>query len=184
MLTELKDIKQEFFAYRNGMLADTLRDAGDTHKIIFGLNVPQIKAIADRVEKSAEIAQQLWNNDTSRESRLAAPMVYPADKFTKETAQKWIDSLINIEETDILCHRLLCMTDYAEDMVYELANSEDDTKQYCGYRLAINIIMRNKLKDYEKIETITVPSENDSDRIILLKKFILEEIEFRKENGN
>ena len=180
MITELKDIKQEFFAYRNGMLADTLRDAGDSHKIIFGLNIPQIKAIADRVEKSADIAQQLWDNDTSRESRLAAPMVYPADKFSKATAEEWIASLINIEEADILCHRLLCLTDYAEDMIYELAESDNEMRKYCGYRLAINVIMRNKLQDYNKISELLVPSDKDSDRIILLKKSIAEEIEFKK----
>lgn len=184
MLTDLKDIKQEFFAYRNGMLADTLRDAGDTHKIIFGLNIPQIKAIADRIEKSADIAQQLWDNDTSRESRLAAPMVYPADKFSKKTALKWIDSLINIEETDILCHRLLCLTDYAEELVYELIASKDEAKIYCGFRLVINIIMRNRLQDYAKIASAAVPEENDSDRITLLKKSILDEIELRKESRN
>ena len=43
---ELKDIKQQFFTYRNGMLADRLREAGDCHKVIFGLNLPQIVDIA------------------------------------------------------------------------------------------------------------------------------------------
>lgn len=36
----IAEIKKEFFTYRNGMLADTLRRYGMPHKVIFGLEVP------------------------------------------------------------------------------------------------------------------------------------------------
>ena len=57
---ELKDIKQQFFTYRNGMLADRLREAGDCHKVIFGLNLPQIVDIARMAGCNKALAEELF----------------------------------------------------------------------------------------------------------------------------
>ena len=43
---DLQSIKKDFFVFRNGIVADTLRKAGMPHKVIFGLQIPQIAAIA------------------------------------------------------------------------------------------------------------------------------------------
>lgn len=151
---ELKDIKQQFFAYRNGMLADRLRSAGDVHKTIFGLNLPQIVQIAQLVGTNAELAEQLWANDTNRESRLIAPMIYPVESFSKERAQAWIASVENTEVADILCHRLLRYTDYAEDLYQELSHESSELVRYVALRLALNLLLSGRIRNKEILSEI------------------------------
>ena len=38
----LKEIKHQFMAFRNGIVADALRKAGYDYKVIFGLQLPQL----------------------------------------------------------------------------------------------------------------------------------------------
>ena len=83
---EMQTVKRHFFAMRNGIIADTLRRAGSPFKIIFGLNLPQLMDIAESTPHSAELATRLWNNSSTRESMLLAPMIYPRDKFDADTA--------------------------------------------------------------------------------------------------
>ena len=136
---ELKDIKQQFFTYRNGMLADRLREAGDCHRVIFGLNVPQIVEIARMAGSDKALAEQLWANDTTRESRLIAPMIYPREEMTAGTARAWIAAVENTEVADILCHRLLRYLDFALGLSEEHAEAESDLQRYVALRLALNL---------------------------------------------
>lgn len=144
---ELKDVKQQFFAYRNGMLADRLREAGDGHSVIFGLNLPQIVDIAKQIGADRELSEQLWANDTTRESRLIAPMIYPVAEFSKETAKNWIDAVENTEVADVLCHRLLKYTAYAETLCSEYSEKDNDLLRYLAYRLALNLLVIDKVND-------------------------------------
>lgn len=64
-------------AMRNGIVGDIYRRAGiDCYKIIFGLNLPQMREIACDYEKDAELAAALWNDKTVRESRLLSTWLY------------------------------------------------------------------------------------------------------------
>ena len=66
--------------YRNGIIADTLRSAGWTHSVIFGLNLPQITDIArQQPAPDVDLALELWNDRNVRESRLITPFLLPKD---------------------------------------------------------------------------------------------------------
>lgn len=134
-----KNIRHEFFVYRNGILADTLKNAGDTHKLIFGLNLPQIVNIANNIAPNEDVAMELWNSTESRECRLIAPMLYPIDKFNEETALKWISEVENTEIADNLCHKLLRKTTFASDLC-ERFTCGSDIERYTALRLAINLL--------------------------------------------
>lgn len=159
----LKNIKQQFFVYRNGIIADKLREAGDTHKIIFGLNLPQITDIAKRYHQSAVLAQSLWDNTTTRESQLTAPMLYPKNEFSVDVAHKWISEIPTREVADILCHKLLKYLDFAEDIVYEYSNSDSLMMQYLSLRLANNLIVSGKCKNISKIKSLAETKIGSSD---------------------
>lgn len=75
---KLKEIKALFMTYRNGIIADTLRSAGWTHSVIFGLNLPQITDIArQQPAPDVDLALELWNDRNVRESRLITPFLLP-----------------------------------------------------------------------------------------------------------
>ncbi|MDE7410604.1 MAG: DNA alkylation repair protein [Paramuribaculum sp.] len=141
---EIQQIKRDFFALRNGVITDTLRKAGSPYKIIFGLNIPQIKEIAQRLGIRNDLAVSLWNNQSTRESMLLAPMLYAPTQFSREMAITWIDESPSTECLDILCHSLLRHTPYAFNLAINLANDTDSPlRRYAGYRILWHYINTN-----------------------------------------
>ena len=141
-----KSIRKEFFAHRNGVVADALRHAGDPHQVIMGCQLADVIAIASRYEKSVSLAQTLWEDFQHRECRLAAPMLYPVEEFTMETAIEWCQSMESVEIADVLCHRLLRHLDYAPRLWETLRESQKTLVRYCGYRLLLNLLLMNRIE--------------------------------------
>ena len=106
-------IKNQFFAYRNGIVAQTLRDAGDPHPRIFGLQLPQIAAIAREIGFDEVKARQLWADRDCRESRLLACYLFDPETLEEEDAMALATDVITREEADILAWRLLRRLPYA-----------------------------------------------------------------------
>lgn len=140
--SEMQNIKRRFFALRNGVIADRLRRVGDVHRVIFGLTLPQLVEVAQASGQNPELADVLWANATTRESRLLAPMVMPAEEFNFDKAHVWIESLQNAEEADILCHRLLRHCHFAAELVVEYIESGQPMMRYLALRLAFNLIYK------------------------------------------
>jgi len=137
---EMQTVKRHFFAMRNGVIADTLRRGGSPFKIIFGLNLPQIVEIAQSTPHSAELAQKLWSNSSTRESMLIAPMLYPREDFNLNIALEWTSQIPTTEVADILCHRLLRHVPFSLELAHILCDSKEDLKRYTGLRLFFNIV--------------------------------------------
>ena len=149
----IKNIKQQFFAYRNGMLADTLRKAGDPHKMIFGLNLPQIMQIAAETGKNKVLATALWTDEYGcRESRLLAPMLMPSQEFTIDEAMEWCSGVECVEVADVLCHRLLRGTDFAYKLAQLLcSDAKDAMEKYVALRLIANLLSLGKIEDKAEV---------------------------------
>lgn len=98
------------YAYRNGMVADALRKGGIPHKVIFGLNLPQLSAIAAEVKEAHSveecdmIGRELWSTGDSREGRLLACWLMSTDTDV-EGALELALSTRSREEDDILGFR-------------------------------------------------------------------------------
>lgn len=150
----MQNIKRRMFALRNGVIADVLRRAGDPHRIIFGLNLPQLVEIATLTGPDAALAEALFANDTTRESRLLAPMLMPHENFGHDDAIRWATALVCTEEADILCHRLLRHCDFAPQLGVELLDSDSPLVQYCALRLLFNLLNMRRLTP-ERIMEIT-----------------------------
>ena len=74
----LRDIRKEFFAFRNGIIADKLRKANDPHPVIMGCLLTDIVTITRGMKDSiadddrlVTLAEELWSDTNSRECRLA-----------------------------------------------------------------------------------------------------------------
>ena len=95
-------------AYRNGIVADTLRSAGMTcYNVIFGLNVPQLAHIAGTIEPDMALARKLWADRGVRESRLLAAYLFPVAEVGFDEAEALINDAQTQEEADMLVFRLL-----------------------------------------------------------------------------
>lgn len=145
----IQDIKQKLFAYRNGVVADSLRKSGDPHHIIFGLLLPQLSEISLQIGKDKTLASELWRQSTSRECRLLAPMIYPPEELTIDEGKMLISEAVNKEEINILCFKLLSRTSLAQDLAKDLiqCSSENETFAYAAPRLILNLLTQGKIRD-------------------------------------
>ena len=141
-----QNIKKEFFAYRNGIIVEQLRAAGDPHTMIMGCQLADVIAITSRYEKNATLAQELWDDEKHRECRMAATMLYPTQEFKMETALAWCQSVESIEIADVLCHRLLRHLHYAVELWKQLLACDKKLVRYTAWRLLLNLIIMNKVE--------------------------------------
>lgn len=176
-----REIRKEFFAFRNGIVADKLRKAGDPHSIIMGCLLVDVQGIVQRqreaiddVETLKTLALELWNDTNSRECRLAAPMLYPAESMTLEMALQWCRTVETVEVADNLCHKLLRHIAEADALFRQLIADERPLVKYTGYRLLLNLLMLGKIQPNASLRTI-VENENEPSLSHLLKD-ILEEL--------
>ncbi len=180
----LRGIRKEFFAFRNGIVADTLRKAGDPHTMIMGCLLVDISGIATRfgeaigeAEQRAAIASELWSDTNSRECRLAAPMLYPADMMTLELAVKWCEAVETVEVADNLCHKLMRKIPDADTLFRQLIAQDKPLVRYTGYRLLLNLLLLGKVQPNDSLKAIV---ESDAEQaqqpLKSLLKDILEEL--------
>lgn len=149
-----QDIRKEFFAYRNGIVAEQLRAAGDPHTMIMGCQLVDVIAIAKRYEENAELAQELWDDVNHRECRMAATMLYPIEDFKKETALAWCENVESVEIADVLCHRLLRHLPYANELWQQLLRCDKMLTRHIAWRLLLNLLIMNKIEKTDELRAM------------------------------
>lgn len=108
----ISDIKKELRASMNGILSARMREAGMPFRLIFGVELPRLRSIADECQQDAALACQLWNQDI-RETKLLAIMLMPAETFTPELANEWAETMVSAEEAQVMAMLLLPGTHHA-----------------------------------------------------------------------
>lgn len=127
---KLREIRQRMYALRNGIVADALRKGGIPHKVILGLQLPQLSGIARELGRDRELGEKLWADTASREARLLACYVLPPESVTEEEAMRMASGLMSREEADILAFRLLRYIGFASALRDRLAPSPLPLERY------------------------------------------------------
>lgn len=141
---DMQGVKRRFFAFRNGVMGDMLRRAGDKHRIIFGLNLPQLKEIAAVYGHNILLAGELWGDCHVRESRLLAPMLVDERNFSDNDVREWLEHTpYTTEEADILCHFLLRKLSFADKLIEEYKDDANSWLRYVALRLCFSIVSQN-----------------------------------------
>ena len=177
----LRETRKEFFAFRNGIVADKLRKAGNPHSVIMGCLLVDVQAIAQRLREAIHdtetlkaLAQELWADTNSRECRLAAPMLYPAKEMSLEEALQWCQTVETVEIADNLCHKLLRHLSYADNLFRQLVTDEKPLVKYTGYRLLLNLLLSGKVQATVQLKA-AIEAEQPQSLLASLLKDILEE---------
>ena len=181
----LREIRKEFFAFRNGIVADKLRKAGDPHSMIMGCLLVDVVGIAQRARETvgdkgqlAAIASELWRDTNSRECRLAAPILYPAEAMNLEQALQWCRTVETVEIADNLCHKLLRHIPDADALFRQLVSDENPLIRYTGYRLLLNLLLLGKVHPTPSLRAIVeVQTATATPYLNQLLKDILEELD-------
>ena len=163
-------LRREFFAFRNGIVAEKLRSAGDPHTAIMGCLLVDLTNIARQArdtiadnEQLAALAQELWDNTHSRECRLTAPMLYPVDRMNLGKALEWCESVETVEVADNLCHKLLRHLPEADTLFRHLIAQERTLTKYTGYRLLLNLLRTGKAQPSPALKAIIINEANGAE---------------------
>lgn len=113
---KLNEIHQKFFSFRNGIVAKAFHDAGSPYQRVFGLQLPQIAAIAREAGYDFALARQLLCERECRESRLLAFYLFDPALVSEDEAVGMADDVQTNEEADILAWRLLRRLPYAASL--------------------------------------------------------------------
>lgn len=154
----MQRVKRRFFAMRNGALAAQMDAHGKKYKINFGLNIPQISEIARdfipggteleglKAFDQVEFARLLRANDSTRESMLIAPMLFPPEALTEAEARSWMMAVATPEVADVLMLKLLRNYSEAPALLSVLEDAGvTELQKYAGLRLLLNLLQIGRL---------------------------------------
>ncbi len=135
----VKEIKQSFRQYMDGVIAQSLRDKGLKYKIIWGVSQLHLREMAREYEPDAELAKLLWESDV-RECKLLATMLMPKAEFKADEAEKWMSEVKNQELAEMLCFNLLQHCEFSATLAHKWITSDDELKQIAGYNLIARLL--------------------------------------------
>ena len=145
----VREIKGKLRLFMNGVLSQSLREKGLKYRLIFGVELPRLKAIAADYEPNHDLAQALWKEDI-RECKILAAYLQPADSFDSELADFWMESVNNTELADYLCMALLRHLPYASQKAFQWMASENRMEAYTGFRLMAHLFSIHGTKMNER----------------------------------
>lgn len=141
----LRDIKAELRSAMNGIAAARIRESGMGYKLVFGVELPRLQAIAADFQPDTRLAQALWHEDI-RECKLLATMLYPTEAFTADLADIWTDSL-HMEQAEVaqlLVMNLLAHQPYASEKAFAWMASDRPMQQLLGFLLITRLFMQGR----------------------------------------
>lgn len=137
----VRELKQEFHALMNGPVSQALRERGLGYRVIFGVELPRLAALAAERPKDHALAAALWKENV-RECRLMAPMVQPVERFSSELANVWVDDMHYTEEAEVCTMYLFQHLPYAPTQAFAWVAAEGLWPQVCGYLTLSRLFMR------------------------------------------
>jgi 3-methyladenine DNA glycosylase AlkD len=168
---QIAEIRRTIRLSMNGVVSDQMTNNGIRYKKNYGVSVPRIKEIAKKYTPNHDLAQRLWSLQI-RETMILATLLEPTDKFSIETASKWLESFNQIEIIEQSCMNLFSKLPFATKLVSDLIQSENTWFQITGYILAARTL--DKFNAYETIEIIEKAVQSSyTDELHLYKSIAL-----------
>ncbi|MBR0046067.1 MAG: DNA alkylation repair protein [Bacteroidaceae bacterium] len=147
----INDIKKELHANMNGVASAHARQTED-YRVNWGVELPRVRNIADEIAENCiqrnlsqrELAQALWKEST-RECKILACMLMPADEFDEEVCDIWAESIHTEEIATMFCLFLMQRLRYASTKAYEWMAREERMLQTCGFLTLCHLMRKYEL---------------------------------------
>ena len=147
MKEKLKEIKQSFRLYMNGVTAQSLRDKGVNYHLNWGASLQHLQEMAGEykdltTEEKTELASLLWKENI-RECKILATMLMPADNFPADLAMLWVEQTPTQEVAELAAMHLYQHLPYAKDMALQLIAQPYEMAQLQGYCILARLFSNN-----------------------------------------
>lgn len=164
----VKQIKQSFRRYMNGVAAASMREKGLQYKVNWGISLPNLRDIASNYTPDVALAQQLWS-EQSRECRILATMLMPPLCLNEDVAKQWVDGVDTVELAEQLSFNLLQHIPFGLDVAKESLSSQNPMAQLCAIHLLSRLLSTKKVepKDIDQSTKQTVDKLQSSNNLSL-----------------
>ena len=159
MQEKLKEIKQSFRLYMNGVTAQSLRDKGVNYHLNWGVSLQHLQEMAAEIKedltKKAQsessdpfftlhsslftLSSLLWKENI-RECKILATMLMPADTFPADLAMLWVEQTPTQEIAELAAMNLYQHLPYAKDMALQLIAQPYEMAQLQGYCIMARLL--------------------------------------------
>ena len=149
MQEKLKEIKQSFRLYMNGVTAQSLRDKGVNYHLNWGVSLQHLQEMAAEIKAEGhtpaefhELSILLWKENI-RECKILATMLMPADTFPADLAMLWVEQTPTQEIAELAAMNLYQHLPYAKDMALQLIAQPYEMAQLQGYCILARLFSNN-----------------------------------------
>ena len=125
----------------NGVLSAQMRQAKMPYKLVFGVELPRLQAIAAEFACNRELAQALWNENI-RECKILATLLMPRDEMCPEIADIWVDEMPTAEIAQICTMHLLSQETWSAELAFQWIATNNTMRQLCGFLIIARLLQR------------------------------------------
>lgn len=143
---KLKEIKLSFRLLMSGPTAQSMRDKGVGYKLNWGIQVPQLRTMAQSYGKDRDLAIALWKEDI-RECKILATLIMPVGEMPREIADIWMEQTTTQELAELCAMNLYQYLDDAPTIAFEWIASGKELYQLCGFHILSRLFRRGEGPD-------------------------------------
>jgi len=169
----INDIKKELRANMNGVASAHARQTED-YRVNWGVELPRLANISDEIANNwlsipsrdisqRALAQALWNEST-RECKILACMLMPADEFDEEVCDIWAEGIRTEEMATMFCLYLMPRLPYASIKAFEWIAREEKLLQNCGYLTLCHLMRKHPFSEEAEEEFLDQASASLDNR--------------------
>lgn len=136
---KVAEIKRLIFLSMNGVVSESIERKGVFYKKNFGVSLYRLKQIAEKFEKDALLAAQLWNLHY-RETMILAVFLQPIDKFSLEKAMEWSNEIQTLELAEIASKYLFSKVIFSENFATKKLADEASLQLAIGFLTLAEIV--------------------------------------------
>lgn len=148
-----KEIRSRFRTRMDGVVSQNMREKGSEYRVNWGISLMHIKDLAQDYAPNLHVALELWK-DNVRESKIMALMLMPAEEFTPDLADVWIETMPNKEIAEHAAMLLFQNVSYAPELAFRLIAQEEKLRQILGYNILSRLIGQGQIPDVRGLEEL------------------------------
>jgi len=182
-----KEILKELKSLSDPKAVEGMASFGINPNNTYGVSIPQIRAIAKRVGKNHELAQELWNSGI-HEARILAGMVDDPEMVANKQMDSWVRDFDSWDVCDQCCSNLFGETEFAYKKAFEWSSKEEEFVKRAGFvMMAVLAVHDKEAKDEEFVKFLPLIKEKSVDERNFVRKAVnwaLRQIGKRNRNLN
>lgn len=113
-----------------------------------GISMPELKALAKRLGKDHDLAQELWGTGV-HEARILAGLVAEPARTDRALMESWAREFDSWDVCDQVCSCLFSRTEYAYAVVPDWTRAEEEFVRRAGYVMMAVLAVHDKKKGDE-----------------------------------